>query len=66
MRIIGLIAALVLVGSSKEFIVYNEETIVLLCFVIFMALAVKYLKNTAIESLEARSNSIEKEFNEIN
>ena len=28
MRIIGLIAALVLVGSSKEFIVYNEETIV--------------------------------------
>jgi F0F1-type ATP synthase membrane subunit b/b' len=65
MRIIGLIAALVLVGSSKEFIVYNEETIVLLCFVIFMALAVKYLKNTAIESLEARSNSIEKEFNDF-
>jgi F0F1-type ATP synthase membrane subunit b/b' len=65
MRVFGLILALVLVGSSKEIIVYNEETIVLICFAIFMLLAVKYMKNTAIESLESRADAIEKEFNDF-
>nr|YP_009476679.1 ATP synthase F0 subunit 4 [Storeatula sp. CCMP1868]AVM81172.1 ATP synthase F0 subunit 4 [Storeatula sp. CCMP1868] len=47
---------------SKEFIVFNEEVLVLLAFLVFIFLVIKFVKNSINDSLNEKLEIIRKEF----
>lgn len=49
---------------SMEFLVFNAETLVALCFLLFVYLLVKYFGDSIRESLKERSVVLEREFEE--
>lgn len=49
---------------SMELFVFNAETLVALCFLLFVYLVVKYLGDSVGESLKEKSIALEREFNE--
>ena len=54
---------LFLIFISKEFIVFNEEILVLLAFFIFIFLVINYAKSAINESLNEKLEHIKNEFN---
>lgn len=55
-------ALVIAVLTIKEIIVYNEETLVLVSFIIFMFFAYKNVSDVVVSQLEDRSEAIKKEF----
>lgn len=53
---------LVLIAFSKEFLVFNEEVLVLLAFSIFIYLLVNYGGEMIADELDARKEKIKEEF----
>jgi hypothetical protein len=53
---------LVFVFVSKEFIVFNEEILVLLAFSLFIFLIINYAKDSINESLNSKLKEIQNEF----
>ena len=56
------IILLALVALSKEFLVFNEEVLVLLAFAIFIYLLVNYGGEMIASELDARKEKIKEEF----
>lgn len=56
------ISLLVFVFISKEFIVFNEEVLVLLAFFTFIFLVINYAKESINESLNSKLEEIKNEF----
>jgi F0F1-type ATP synthase membrane subunit b/b' len=56
-----ILAVLIFIAITKEILVFNEETLVLVSFILFILLMVKYAKSTVIEELEGKANAIEQE-----
>ncbi len=50
------------VFTSKEILVFNEETLVAISFILFMIFAYKNLNDVIVEQLEERATKIKKEF----
>jgi len=57
------VALLGLVALSKEFLVFNEEVLVLLAFAIFIYLLVNYGGEMIAAELDSRKDKIKEEFN---
>ena len=53
---------LVLIALSKEFLVFNEEVLVLLAFSIFIYLLVNYAGEMIASELDSRKIKIKEEF----
>lgn len=61
----GLVGAFffgLIISLSKELIVFNAETLVALCFFLFLYVLVVYLSDTVNKTLEERAKSIHKSF----
>jgi len=56
------VALLGLVALSKEFLVFNEEVLVLLAFAIFIYLLVNYGGEMIAAELDSRKDKIKEEF----
>lgn len=56
-------ALLILIGFSKEFLVFNEEVLVLFAFSVFIYLLVNYSGEMIASELDSRKTRIEEEFN---
>ena len=55
------ILILLLAATSKELLVYNEETLVLASFIFFVAVMSKSLKDVTVSTLLARGAALQKE-----
>lgn len=60
-KVLGI--AFIIAAFSKEFLVFNEEVLVLFAFFIFIYLAYKFGGNLIALDLDARSSKILEEFN---
>ena len=58
-----LIALVILVLVAKEVLVFNAETLVLICFVSFIGMLTTTLRTSVVDGFQARADSIKKLIN---
>ena len=59
----ALIALVILVLVAKEVLVFNAETLVLICFVLFVGMLTTTLRTSVVDGFQARADSIKKLIN---
>jgi len=59
----ALVALVILVLVAKEILVFNAETLVLICFVLFIGMLTTTLRTSVVEGFQARADSIKKLIN---
>jgi len=57
------LAVALLILVAKEFLVFNAETLVLICFVLFIGMLTTTLRTSVIDGFQARADSIKKLIN---
>lgn len=61
LSLLAVIFLVIVVFTSKEILLYNEETLVLICFILFIMFAYKNISDSVVEMFKERSDKIYKD-----